>query len=208
MARDHQFRRFVAVAVLLLAAGGCGSATPAASSAPSITPAASSAPSIAPADPAGFVEATCTAIDELSLAWGNPDTAKKSEAWKSFEAAIERQDTALLDSAAAEILTHLAAARAATARAATWAPGAPASAEFEAVLVGLETQVTTVRDARGDPAVAQMAAETMQASTWPRFWPYIQLLVQTAQTNEALKVWLASHPSSCLSPGAPSPSGS
>jgi hypothetical protein len=129
-----------------------------------------------PADAVSFAAATCTAIDELFLAWGNPDTANKSDAWKSFESAVERHDTALLDSAAGAILAHLAAARAANAHGATWTPGAAANAEFEVVLAGLVTQVTTVRDSRGDPSIAAKAAETMQSTNWPRLLTYFEKL--------------------------------
>jgi hypothetical protein len=115
-------------------------------------------------------------LPETFHRWGNPDTAVKSTAWTSFESAIERHDTALVDSAAAAILAHLATARAANARGATWKPGAEANAEFEVVLAGLVTQVTAVRDSRGDPAVAAQAAETMQSKNWPRLLTYFEKL--------------------------------
>jgi hypothetical protein len=160
----------------------------------STTPAASSA-SLPPLDGKGFAAATCLAIDELFLAVGNPDTGSKSAAWQSFEAAIERHDTALLDSASAEILTHLAAARAANDRGATFPPGTAANAEFGAVLVGLEQQVATVRDARGAPDVAERAATEMQA-IWPRFLTYLQRMRELIQSGAVVM------------PNVPCPSGS
>jgi hypothetical protein len=166
-------RWLVATAVLVVAVAACG--TP--------SPPASTAVSLPPADAAGFADATCTAIDELFFAWGNPDTAIKSTAWTSFESAIERHDTALLDSAAAAILAHLAAARAANAQGATWKPGAEANAEFEVVLAGLVTQVTTVRDSRGDQAIAAQAAETMQSKNWPRLLTYFEKLRPLVASN-------------------------
>jgi hypothetical protein len=166
-------RRFAAIVAVAIAVAACGTGSPA----------ASTAPSLPPADAAGFTAATCTAIDELFLAWGNPDTAEKSDAWTSFEAAIERRDTALLDSASGEILTHIAAARAATAHGATWPPGAEANAEMDAVLAGLEAQVTTVRAARGDATAAAQAADTMQTTNWPRLLVYFEKLRQLLETK-------------------------
>ena len=165
-------RRVVGIAVVVLVTAACGASAP-----------ASTAPSVPPADAAAFADATCTTIDELFLAFGNPDTAEKSPAWMSFEAAIERHDTALLDSAAAEILGHLVAARAANARGATWTPEAEANAEFEVGLAGLVTQVTTVRDARGDPAIAEQAREKMQSTNWPRLLTYFQKLGALVQSG-------------------------
>ena len=117
---------------------------------------------------------------EFGLAWGNPDANIKSAAWTSFEAAVQRRDTAALDSSATEILGHIAAARSALARGATWAPGAPANAELDAVLAALQTQVTTVRDAGADPTVAKAAAATT-ATMWPRWLNYLRLVLSVAK---------------------------
>jgi hypothetical protein len=165
-------RPWVLAAVLVSALAGCGSgaASP------------SQSPSPPPATAADFSNAACTALGEFSLAWGNPDTNIKSDAWKKFDAAIKQKDAGQLEVAATEILAHLEAARTANARGSTWAPGAAASTELEAVLVALETEVTTVRAARGDPGVAAQAETTMQA-TWPHFLTYLQKVQALIQSK-------------------------
>jgi len=159
------------LAAVLLVAGAC-SAGPAA---PVSSPAS---PTPIPAvDAAGFAAATCTANNEMSLGFGNPDADVKSVAWKAFESAVQAKDPAQIDPSAAAVLLHLEAARVANTRGATWGPGAPANAEFTVVLVGLEKYIVTVREARGEPAVAAQAAKDMEA-VWPHLLSYWQMLQQ------------------------------
>jgi len=131
------------------------------------------------ADAAGFAAATCTANDEMTLVWGNPDSGAKSVAWKAFESAIQAKDSAQIDSAAAAILLHIDAARAANDRGATWAPGAAASAELTVVLDGFQKYVVTVRDAHGDPTVTSRAAEDLRAvmQRLQAYWQMLQTMI-------------------------------
>ncbi len=153
---------------------GCSSATPS----PSAQISSSSSPSpVAVVDAAGFATATCTANEELNLAFGNPDANVKSAAWKAFDAAVAAKDPTQIDAAAAAVLLHLEAARAANARGATWAPGTPANAEFTVVLAGLEKYIVTVQEARGEPGVEGQAAKDMGA-VWPHLLAYYQMLQQ------------------------------
>ena len=169
--------QFLATVAIVMLAAGCGSAASSLASASTGAPASRS-----PVEMAGFADATCEAGAELGLAWGNPDANIKSAVWTSFEGAIERGDAALLESSSAEVLGHIASARSALARGAGWAPGAPANAELDAVLVALKTQVTTVRDAHGDRTVATAAAATM-AGVWPRWLKYIGLVLALGKDN-------------------------
>ncbi len=137
---------------------------------------------VAPADAAEFAETTCTAFDEFLLAWGNPD-AGKSDAWISFEQAIVRGELDVLERNGAEILEHLAAARTANARGATYPPGTAVNAEFEAILAALDRQVRTVLEAKGAPDVAA-EAEAATVDVWTTHWPgYLRALVTLVRTS-------------------------
>ena len=127
------------------------------------------------ADAADFAAAVCTVNSEISLSWGNPDTGAKSVAWKRFESAVQAKDPALIDAAAAAVLLHLDAARAANDRGSTWVPGSAATAELAGVLVGLEKYVVTVQEAQGESTVAAQAAKDMEA-VWPHLQAYWQVL--------------------------------
>jgi hypothetical protein len=135
-------------------------------------------------DAAGFAAAACTANSEMGLSWGNPDTGEKSVAWKAFESAVQAKDPAQIDKAAAPVLLHLDAARAANDRGATWVPGAAASAELTVVLGGLEKYIVTVREAHGESTVAAQAAKDMEA-VWPHLQAYWQML-QTMMLAKAI----------------------
>lgn len=159
----------VVLAAVILVAAACtaGPATPTSSP-------GSPAP-LAAVDAAGFAAAVCVANSELFLIWGNPDSGVKSVAWTAFDSAVRAKDPAQIDKAAAPILLHLGAARAANDRGATWVPGAAASAEFAVVLGGLQTYIVTVRDAHGDSTVAAQAAKDM-GTVSPHLQAYWQML--------------------------------
>jgi hypothetical protein len=104
----------------------------------------SPAPSIGPDE---FVAAVCTAVDELFTAVGNPDTGDMSDLGRSFEAAIVAGDLPAVDAAAAAMLEHLDAARAATERAGGFGPAAAAMDRFLAFLAFAVAGVEAGRDA-------------------------------------------------------------
>ena len=160
--------------VALVVLVGCSSST----SSPSAQASSMASPSpIAVVDAAGFATATCTANQELNLAFGNTDANVKSAAWKAFDSAVAAKDPAQIDATAGAVLLHLEAAGVANARGATWAPGTPANAEFTVVLAGMEKYIVTVEQARGEPGVAVQAAKDMGA-VWPHLLSYYQMLQQ------------------------------
>ena len=168
-------------ALLVLTAVILGAA--ACSTVPAIQTSSPASPTpLAPADAAGFAAAVCTANSEMFIAFGNPESGIDSVAWKTFETAVQARDPAQIDAAAAVILPHLEAARAANDRAATWAPGAAASAENAVVLEALTRQVITVRDARGEPGVVAQAAKDLEA-TWPHLIAYWQMLTEMMKSK-------------------------
>jgi hypothetical protein len=184
--------------LLAVAAAGCsaaGSATPSPMPSPSPTPPVA-------IDATAYVDAWCLALGRLMLGFGNPDTDAKSRAWKDFERAVEQRDAASLDARAATVLAHLEAARVANARTMGFAPGLPASVEFEAVLVGLESKVTTIRAARGDPVIVAQADASMQA-VWPRFLTHLQVLNALADAKTISHAQMGG----CAAAREPTPSG-
>ncbi len=191
--------RDVVLAVILgVAAAGCGATSPAI---PSPTPSPSPTP-VAAIDAVAYVDAWCLTLGELMLGFGNPDTSEKSLAWKEFERGIEQRDAGLLDASSVKILAHLEAARSANGRSMGFEPGRAASVEFEAILVGLESKVTTIRAARGDPAVVEQATAVMQA-IWPRFGTHLQLLNALADANTISHAQIGG----CAAAREPIPSG-
>lgn len=165
----------VLTAVMLVAAA-CTTGPAAPTSSP-----ASPTP-FAPADAAGFAAAVCTANSEMFIGFGNPESGIDSVAWKAFETAVQARDPAQIDAAAAVVLPHLEAARAAKDRGATWAPGAAASAENSIVLAALTKYLVTVRDARGEPGVVAQAAKDLEA-TWPHLMTYWQMLTEMMKSK-------------------------
>jgi hypothetical protein len=160
--------------VLVAAACTTGPAVPTSSPA-SPTP-------LAAADAAGFAAAVCMANSEMLIGFGNPESGISSVAWKAFETAVQARDPARIDAAAAAILPHFEAARAANDRGATWAPGAAASAENSIVLAQLTKYLVTVRDARGEPGVVAQAAKDLEA-TWPHLLTYWQMLLEMMKSK-------------------------
>jgi len=141
--------------------------------APSAPPATS--PSSRPvADAAQFKAALCGTFDELSIAYGNPDSGDTSPAWDAMESAIKRGDPATIDAASREVLAHLAAARAAIGRGGGWQPGSKTAAQIDAALAALEAYVTAVRAAQGDAAAATAARTTLEAEFGPLFLGFVQ----------------------------------
>ena len=174
--RARRRSALLVLTAVILGAAACttGPAAPT-SSPPSPTP-------LAPADAAGFAAAVCTANSEMFIAFGNPESGIDSVAWKAFETAVQARDPAQIDAAAAVILPHLEAARAANDRGATWAPGAAASAENSIVLAALTKYLVTVRDARGEPGVVAQAAKDLEA-TWPHLGSYWQMLTEMMKSK-------------------------
>ena len=174
--RARRWSALLVLTAVILGAAACttGPAAPT-SSPPSPTP-------LAPADAAGFAAAVCTANSEMLIGFGNPESGIDSVAWKAFETAVQARDPAQIDAAAAVVLPHLEAARAANDRAATWAPGAAASAENSIVIAALTKYLVTVRDARGEPGVVAQAAKDLEA-TWPHLMTYWQMLTEMMKSK-------------------------
>ncbi len=153
---------------------GCNSST----LSPSTEASSTASPSpVAIVDAAGFATATCSANDELNLAFGNTDANVKSAAWKAFDSAVAAKDPTQIDATAGAVLSHLEAARVANARGATWTPGTPANAELAVVLVGMEKYIVAVQQARGEPGVEVQAAKDMGA-IWPHLQSYYGMLLK------------------------------
>jgi hypothetical protein len=110
------------------------------------------------ADAAVFIDAMCTAFDELLTAVGNPDTGEGSELSRTLEDAIVRGDTALVDTTTEAMLGHLQAARSAAMRAASFPSAAAGMSEFDDFLVIVADGVVAERDAAPDGLDAAIAA--------------------------------------------------
>jgi len=167
--RAHSSWTPVVLTAVIVVAAACTAGPVATTSSPA-------SPTPLPAvDAAGFAAAACTANSELGLGWGGD--AGKSVAWMAFDSAVQARDAAQIDKAAAPVLLHLDAARAANDRGATWVPGAAASAELTVVLDGLEKYIVTVREAHGDSTVTAQAAKDMEP-VLPHLQAYLGMLLE------------------------------
>lgn len=107
-------------------------------------------PDTAPAaeeDPEVFVDAMCSAFDELLLAVGNPDTGEGSDLSLALDDAIARGDEALVATTSEAMLGHLDTARSVAARAATFPSAAAGIRAFDDFLVIVADSVVAKRDA-------------------------------------------------------------
>jgi hypothetical protein len=125
-------------------------------------------------DAAQFKAALCGTFDELSIAYGNPDSGATSPAWDAMESAVKRGDPATIDAASLNVLAHLAAARAAISRGAGWQPGSKTAAQIDAALAALEAYVAAVRAARGEAAAAAAARTKLETEFAPLFLGFVQ----------------------------------
>jgi hypothetical protein len=105
-----------------------------------------------------FVEAVCTAIDELFVAVGNPDTGEISALGQALEDAIVAADAKLVETTTAVMLAHLEASRSAAAQAAGYPPAANAMSAFDDFLAIVADGVVAEHDAAPDGLDAARAA--------------------------------------------------
>jgi hypothetical protein len=131
-----------------------GGATPRApvTASPSLGP---SLPSIGPDE---FAAEVCTAVDELIIAVGNPDTGTGSDLSRTFEAAIRSGDLPAVDATAATMQEHLERARTAAERARAFQPADAGMDHFLAFLAQVADGIEATRDAAPDGADAAFAA--------------------------------------------------
>lgn len=125
--------------------------------------------------PVEFQAALCTAVDEYMRGYGNPETGNTSDVWKSMETGVEQGDQSRVDDATTEILTRMAASRAAIKRGAGYEPGARAIAELDESAAAIETYVTEVRSVRGNKDEVLKLGPTL-GRAWPPFLNWMRLL--------------------------------
>ena len=115
------------------------------------------------ADGTVFVDAVCTAVEQLWTAVGNPDTGEGSTLSRTLEDAIAHGDTALVDTTTEAMLRHLRAARSAAARAASYPPAAVGMSAFDDFVVIVADSVLAERDAAADGLEAARVAANREA---------------------------------------------
>ena len=145
--RSTSIASLALLALLALVAAACGSAPTTATPLPSAsTPQpvpSSTAP--APITYAEFSSALCSSFTSLIRAVGNPDAGTPSVMSKALDDAVEREDAAGADQAAAAVIAELEAGRGQAAVAAGWAPGASAMHHMDVLLRAFEAAATAKR---------------------------------------------------------------
>ena len=117
-----------------------------------------------------FTADACAAFEALFRAYGNPDTASRSELMQSLDTAVEAQDLASAERFEALIGAEIAIGRQHAAAAGEWAPAAPAMDALDRVLTAFgamaDAKVEQVRNPPGpDPQQAFEAAGGLEAWT-------------------------------------------
>lgn len=130
----------VAIAALIVAACGTGSASP------TPAPVATSFQEFR----AGF----CAAWESLFLAVGNPDTASGSELSDALDKAIVDGDAIAIEVAAGKVQDELEIGRSQVAYAAGWEPAAAPMAHMDRLFVGFEAMIEAQRAAASEGAAA------------------------------------------------------
>jgi hypothetical protein len=158
----------LAVVLVVASCGGQGGASPEVE-----TAAATASPTAgAPLGAEGLEEAACSAVGELLIAAGNPDTGERSAAWSAFEEAMLRGDPTEIQATTAVVLDHLDAARTDAARIARYPDGGDASDHLVALFTGLAEGVTQVRDGtlEADDEAVSHGRDAIQAAYQDHFW--------------------------------------
>ena len=117
-----------------------------------------------------FVDAMCTAFDELLLAVGNPDTGQGSELSRTLEDAIARGDLVLVATTTQAMLGHLQTARSEAQRAVVLAAAAPGIAAFDGFLAIVADTVNAKRDAAPGGLDAANEAADREAARGYEAW--------------------------------------
>lgn len=112
-----------------------------------------------PADPQGssgtegastfeeYAAASCSALQSLWRAYGNPDTSELSPMMRAFDDAVEQGNVADAASTGATVRAELERGRAAAAVAAGWPQGTPSMVHMDRLLRAMEALVDARRDA-------------------------------------------------------------
>ncbi len=137
MPSRHALRRIVAAVTLALTVAACDGAV-----------APTGPPATAPAeiDAVAWGGAICQAVDQLSLAFGDPETGQRSGAWNELETALSSGDSEEIKAAANAVLGHLGQGATASTEALGFQPGAGAATQWLELFEGLAFAVRMIRE--------------------------------------------------------------